>query len=67
MKASILREQTDEELRQLHDDTRNDLIESKVKQGWGDGAEQPLKIRTLRRDLARINTVVTERELKNNG
>ncbi len=63
MKAIKLREHTDEELRQVHDDVSKELIETKVRQGWSDGAEQPLKVRTLRRDFARIKTVIKQREL----
>ena len=63
MKAVKLREHTDEELRQVHDDVSKELIETKIRQGWSDGAEQPLKVRTLRRDLARVKTVRKQREL----
>lgn len=63
MKASNLREQTDDELRQLHEDAHKELFEVKMKKGWGDSAEQPLRIRSLRRDVARIKTVMREREL----
>ena len=63
MKAVKLREHTDEELRQVHDDVSKELIETKIRQGWSDGAEQPLKVRTLRRDLARVKTVIKQREL----
>lgn len=66
MKAAKLREHTDEELRQVHDDVSKELIETKVRQGWSDGAEQPLKVRTLRRDFARIKTVIKQRELNKN-
>lgn len=63
MKASNLREQTDEELAQLQLDTEKDLLSLHVKRGTGDASEQPLRVRTLRRDLARIRTVAREREL----
>lgn len=66
MKATKLREHTDEELRQVHDDVSKELIETRVRQGWNDGAEQPLKVRTLRRDLARVKTVIKQRELNKN-
>ena len=66
MKASTSREQTDDELRQLSDDTQKELFDVKIKKGWGDSAEQPLRIRTLRRDVARIKTMMRERELKKN-
>ena len=63
MKATKLREHTDEELQQVHDDVSKELMETKMRQGWSDGAEQPLKVRSLRRDLARVETVVKQREL----
>ena len=65
MKASNLREQTDDEVRQLFEDTQKELLDVKLKKGWGDSAEQPLRVRTLRRDVARIKTIIRERELKN--
>ena len=61
MKASSFREQTDEELRQLRDDTKSELFQVKMKKNTGGSAEQPLRIRALRRDLARIETVLGER------
>lgn len=67
MKVSSMREQTDDELRQLREDTARELFDLKMKKGWGGATEQPLRIRTLRRDMARINTVVRERESKENG
>ena len=67
MKAAELREQTDDELRELHRDTRQALFEMKVKQGMGDSSEQPLRIRALRREVARINTVMRERGGISNG
>jgi len=66
MKASNLREQTDDELQQLFGDTQKELFDVKLKKGWGDSAEQPLRIRALRRDVARIKTTIRERELKKN-
>ena len=67
MKARNLREQTDEELRNTHEDAVRAMSDIRAKQGIGDASEQPLKIRTLRRDLARIKTVMHERELKGDG
>jgi large subunit ribosomal protein L29 len=64
MKARNLREQTDEELAQLAVDMRKELFDLKVKKGSGVSASQPLRIRTLRRDLARIETVLTERVVR---
>lgn len=60
-KASSLREQTDEELRNLMDETRSELGSVRMMQRVGDGSHSPLKIRTLRRDVARIKTVMQAR------
>jgi len=67
MKAASMREQTDDELRQLYTDTRKALLEMKLGKGTGDSSQQPLRIRSLRRDVARIMTVMRERESKTNG
>jgi large subunit ribosomal protein L29 len=63
MKAVNLREQTDEELRQLGRDTEKELHELRVKRSVAEAAEPPMRLRLLRRDLARIKTVLREREL----
>ncbi len=60
MKAANLRDQTDDELRQMYEDTRRELFDLKVRKRVGDSPEQPLKIRSLRRDIARIRTVQKE-------
>ena len=67
MKAAKLREQTDEELMNLYRETARHITELKSKQGIGDASEQPLRARTLRRDLARILTVMNERGVQDNG
>ena len=61
MKASKLREHTEDELRQVCEETRKALVDLRVHKGAGDKAEQPLRIRTARRDLARILTVMKQR------
>ncbi|NQU41064.1 MAG: 50S ribosomal protein L29 [Lentisphaerae bacterium] len=61
IKASSLREQTDEELLNLIDETRTELASVRMMQRVGDGSQQPLKMRTLRRDIARIKTVMQDR------
>ena len=61
MKTTQLREQTDEELAQSLEDTQKELFELRVKKKTGDATEQPLRLRTLRRDVARIRTVLAER------
>ena len=62
MKAAKIREQGNEELRQMQEDLSKELSALKIKKGVGEGSEQPLKVRTLRRQIARVNTIVTERE-----
>jgi len=53
MKTSLLREQTDEELEQLLREQTREVHDLKAKKGIGDGSVQPLKVRTIRRELAR--------------
>lgn len=62
MKASQLREQSVEELRQTSMDMAKELAGLRIKKGVGDASEQPLRIRTLRRELARAKTIIRERE-----
>jgi len=67
MKAREIKENKIEELHQMEEDTERQIFEIKAKKGFGDSSEQPLKIRSLRRNLAKIKTVIRERELKKNG
>lgn len=64
MKAKKLRDQNVEELRQLCVETGKQLFDLRTKAAMGEGGEQPLKIRTLRRELARIKTVIKEQEAR---
>lgn len=57
MKAMELRELTDEELRQRHEDTRKELFNLRVQQSTGQ-IEKATRIRELRREVARILTVM---------
>ena len=63
MKAVNLREHTDEELKTMYEDTHKELSQLKVNKTIGEAAEQPLAIRTRRRDIARIMTIISERAL----
>ena len=67
MKASNLREQTDEELQQLCDETQKSIFELRAKQGIGEASDHPLRIRNLKRNLGRIKTVMRERRLAKHG
>jgi large subunit ribosomal protein L29 len=67
VKPSKLREQSDEEIRQLLDDANKEILDLRMNKGKGDSSVQPLRIRTLRREIARIQTIMREREIKKNG
>ena len=66
MKATDLRELSDAELTQKHEDVLKELTDLRLNQGRSD-TEQPMLVRTRRRELARIKTVMTEREAQKNG
>jgi large subunit ribosomal protein L29 len=61
MKAKELRELTTEELRQKRGDLREDLFRLKMRKAVAQ-LENPIRLRHLRRDLARIETVLRGRE-----
>ena len=67
MKAVDLREQSSEELQQTYEDALNELADLRVRRSKGDDSKQPLRIRSLRRDVARIKTLLRERETSNDG
>jgi large subunit ribosomal protein L29 len=61
MKSKDIRELTDEELKQRTDDRYEELFKLRMQQGAGQ-IENPLLIRELRREIARIKTILHERE-----
>jgi len=67
LKAVTLREQTEAELRQLSQETLRHIQEMRAKKGGGDASEPPIRMRTLRRELARIKTVMRERGIREHG
>ena len=60
MNASKIRDLTEEELEQTLLDTRKELFNLRVQQATGQ-LENQSRLQDLRRDVARINTVLTER------
>jgi large subunit ribosomal protein L29 len=60
MKAAELRELTTEELQQKRSDLREDLFRLKMRKAVSQ-LENPIRLRSLRRDIARIETVLKER------
>ena len=63
MKVIELKEQTKEELETKLLETKKSLFNLKFQKSTGQ-LENPLKIRNLRKDVARIKTVLREKELK---
>jgi large subunit ribosomal protein L29 len=60
MKAVELRELTEEELRQRMFETQRELFNLRIQKSTGQ-LEKASRIRDLRRDVARIRTVMNER------
>ncbi|MDE0837694.1 MAG: large subunit ribosomal protein L29 [Candidatus Promineifilaceae bacterium] len=66
MKSAQLREQTEEELQEACRSTHHAMLNFKAQKGIGEAVDHPLKIRALRRDLARIKTIMKERGIREN-
>ncbi len=62
MKPSKLRELTDEELAQRERDLVEQLFRPRFQHATGQ-LDNPMSIRNVRRDIARIKTILREREL----
>ena len=59
--------QTEDELRQECRETTRHIQELRLKKAGGDASEPPIRIRILRRELARIKTVMHERGMAEHG
>lgn len=66
MKAIEIREKTDAELRELVETRRDELFRLKMQLYTGQ-LEQQRELREVRRDIARIHTILRERELAANA
>ena len=60
MKAKEIQDLTDDELSQQLRDAKKELFNMRLQQSTGQ-LENAARIRDLRRDVARINTVITQR------
>ena len=60
MKASELRDLDAEELRHKARDLEDQLFRARIQKATGQ-LDQPLKVRTMRRDLARVRTVIRQK------
>ncbi len=63
MKAVELRDMSDEELRQKEEEIKKELLAMRFHKAFG-RLDSPAHYRNLKRDLARVKTVLRERELK---
>ncbi|ACA58794.1 MAG: 50S ribosomal protein L29 [Bacillota bacterium] len=62
MKVKELREMTDVELRKKLADTKDELFRLRFQSATGQ-LDNPMKIQEVRRRIARVKTVLREREL----
>ncbi len=60
MRPSELRDLTMDELRQKEQDMRKEIFNLKFRLATGE-VENPKRIRTLRKDIARILTIITQK------
>ncbi|HHW44552.1 50S ribosomal protein L29 [Desulfofundulus thermobenzoicus] len=62
MKAKDLREMTDEELSKKLIDTKDELFKLRFQLATNQ-LDNPMKIKEVRRNIARLKTIIREREL----
>ena len=63
MKIDQIREKSDEELIQLQHDLQEELFNLRF-QLVSRQLDNPLRIRTVRRDISKVKTIIRERELR---
>ncbi|EDP74894.1 50S ribosomal protein L29 [Hydrogenivirga sp. 128-5-R1-1] len=66
MKAAELRKMKLEELKKKADELKMELLKLKFQQKIS-GLDNPMEVRNLRRDIARVLTVIREKELRGEG
>lgn len=62
MKARELRQMSDEELAKKLDDSKDELFRLRFQLATGQ-LDNPMRIREVRRTIARLKTIIREREL----
>lgn len=65
MKAKEIRDLTAQELTQKLDNLKSELFNLRFQLATGQ-LENPMRIRQVRKDIARVKTIIRERELKIN-
>jgi large subunit ribosomal protein L29 len=63
MKTKDIRERSDDELRKTLGDLEEQLFKLRFQKSTGQ-IENPIKIREVRKDIARVMTVMTERQVE---
>ena len=66
MKINDLRKLSDKELNEKIIETKRELFDLRLKQSTGN-LEKPSKIKELRKDVAKMKTILRERELNAGG
>jgi large subunit ribosomal protein L29 len=61
MKAKVIRERSDDELRKMLGDLEEQLFKLRFQKSTGQ-IENPIKIREVRKDIARVMTVINQRQ-----
>jgi large subunit ribosomal protein L29 len=59
MKASKIREKTAQEMIQMREKMKKDLLDARFKNAMGQLSDKSVLVK-LRRDVARINTIIRE-------
>ena len=62
MKPSQIREMTADEIRTQLASTRRELLDLQVKEAAKTAGRAPVKVRNLRHDVARLETILREKE-----
>ncbi len=66
MKAKDLRKLSLQDLRKKEEDLRKELFRLRFKKNI-EGLPNPMQIRNTRRDIARVLTIIREKELRGEG
>jgi len=62
VKAKDLRELTDQELQKKMNDAKDELFRLRFQLATGQ-LDNPMRIKEVRRDIARVKTIIREREI----
>ena len=66
MKINELRKLTNEDLNKKITESKKELLDLRIKQSTGN-LEKPSKVHELRKEVARMKTILRERELSEGG